>query len=240
MFLSALATSLLAGGIMLAALPAHAATTPGSFDVPDQTVAQGGTVSATLTPTEYTTGGTSTFDYSYYCYDAAPLDANFDESQPGFSSVLVLIPQTGNPVWAPDTLTYVTQDTGSTGSDPWYQLKGAGVGNITPLDSVPGGPSTLTFKLPSDIPAGVYGVAGGCMSPDGWTVKRDGDPTLFGVKFGKITVTAAPTPPQPEEKSASLAKTGATSANSTIYGSVAAVALALGIASVLMRRRSRS
>lgn len=239
-FLSALATSLLAGGIMLGVTPAHAATA-GSFDVPDQTVAQGGTISATLTPTGYG----SSYDYAYFCDTQEGTDKS-DPTKPGYSVVLALIPQTGNPVWVPAGLTEVSQTVTTT--QIFYELSGSGAGNITPFDnSITGATSTLTFKLPSDIPAGVYQVTGGCMSPNNWTVLRDA--SQFNVKFGKITVTAAPAPqpaPQPDagatqtEQSASLAKTGVTSANSAIYGSVAAAALALGIASVLMRRRSRS
>lgn len=222
-FLCALATSLLTGAVVVAATPALA-TTSGSLVVADQTVAPGGTITATLTPTIY---GAGSGDYSYYCdlYNT-PTDTS-TSSQGGHSTVLLLIPDAGDPTVLPAGISLVSS------FPPFISFSGPGEGSFTPFDNVTT-PSTLTFTLPSDIPDGVYQAEGGCVSPQNWGVQHDN--SYFAVTTGLVTVSSSTPTPTPTP----LPDTGVSNSEGAIYGSVAAVALTTGIALVLMRRRTRA
>ncbi len=216
--LTALATSLLTGAVVVAATPALAATS-GSLVVADQTVAPGGTITATLTPTIY---GAGSGDYAYYCdsYNT-PTDTSTG-SDGGHSTVLLLISDAGDPTVLPADISIVSI------IPPSVSFSGPGEGSFTPLDNVTT-PTTLTFTLPSDIPDGVYQAGGGCVSPQNWSVGYDD--SYFSATTGLITVSSSTPTPLPD--------TGVSNSEGAIYGSVAAVALTIGIALVLMRRRTR-
>jgi LPXTG-motif cell wall-anchored protein len=223
---------LLAGGIAstiaatsLLFLPSAAwADISGSYTSDVSTVAQGGTVTFTLSRSYYgfnTTDG----DITYFCDEQQAGDTS-DDSQPGYSIVLMLMDQNNNVITTPNTLV-----SGTSALD--YLFDGPGVGNITPNDYPYTGQLAFPFTVPSSVPAGNYGAVLGCISPAYRSVTADN--TEWSSPIIPLTVTGSSADTAAEK----LPVTGSSSVI-TSGALIASVVLVLtGSLALVVRRRKK-
>lgn len=213
-FLGAIGVSLLSASLALfPALTAHAAVhSTGTLSA--STVDAGSTVDLTITPAD--SGGVAD-----WCIALAG-DTSLTSS-PGFSVYVIL--------YTFPAFTKVWQSPESTLVGFLDQYVSPGLGSYTP-DTV-SSPMTVSITIPSDVPAGDYLLAAGCMGP---TQYGRGDSTS-GIT-GFITVNAAPDlSPNPETTPGTgLPDTGMSPA--TIGGAaIAGSGLLIGGALLVYRRR---
>ena len=218
--------SLVAGLFVVAATfftsaPAHADYDPvggGSWDT--TTVAAGGALTLTLTPSRNADTGFDT--WTYFCEDLQPGDMS-DRNQTGFSVSLVLVDENQTATGIPSAIT---------GQSPpvYFTFSGPGLGNFAAApENAAIDPLTLAFTIPSSLPPGNYTAFYGCVSPEFKSVSNlIGEPTEWIQTVPtEITVTAA------DKK---LADTGLAQPLVWSVAGLAGLMLTLGLVIALWRR----
>ncbi len=220
--LSVAAVTGIVGGAIAVSSPALAST-PGTISITGPTtIAPGGTLTVSVSPSLFSGTG----DFSYFCYDYNnPTDPS-GPNDPGHSVVLFLTGTDPTPIPVPAGITVTATSGGH------YQFSGSGVGNITPFDPATL-PLTLDFTLPTDIPEGDYFVFGGCVSPAKWSVLHTSNTNEWVDTPMTITVVKDPTP-QP------LPDTGTDTGTFVGGATLAVIAVGAGVLLIVLRRRARA
>jgi hypothetical protein len=196
----------------------------GSYTSDVSTVAQGGTVTFTLSKSYYgfnTTDG----DILYFCNGYQAGDTSND-TLPGYSIVLMLLDQSNNVITTPNTLV-----SGTSALD--YLFDGPGVGDFAPNEYPYTGQLEFPFTIPSSVPAGDYGALLGCISPANRSVTIDDD--YWDSPIIPLTVTAPGTDTSAEE----LPSTGESAEFQSLTLCAGAAALLAGVIALMVRRRAK-